>query len=184
MIDKLLQHVRSKVDTYIKNKVSSTASVILTDVAKQMSSSEGEGEEGKGIYLTLVNIEEETSLKNNYPVQRIGSNIVELDPSVHMNLYLLFSANPTNYEEGLKQISRVIEFFQFNRVMNVTLNDQSYEVRFNLYNIGFENLNNLWTVLGGRYLPSVIYKARLLMFQETPPTVGPAIVEVEGTESL
>lgn len=183
MIDELLKHVEDNINAYLKSKLGGDSLVIMADIAKQMTSTEGAGDEDRGVYLTLVNIEEETCLKNNYPMQKIGSSIIELRPSVHINLFLLFSANPDDYGEGLKQISRVIEFFQFNKVMNITLN-QSYEIRFNLYNIGFENLNNLWTVLGGRYLPSVIYKARLLMYQETPPTVGPAIIEVEGAESL
>ena len=31
-----------------------------------------------------------------------------------------------------------------------------------MVNLSFEELNNLWSVLGGTYLPSAVYKVRLV----------------------
>ena len=35
-----------------------------------------------------------------------------------------------------------------------------------LYSYSFEQQYNFWTILGAKYLPSVLYKVRLLAFQE------------------
>jgi hypothetical protein len=38
---------------------------------------------------------------------------------------------------------------------------------FRLLNFSFELQNNLWGMLGGKYLPSVIYKMNMLTFFDT-----------------
>jgi hypothetical protein len=35
-----------------------------------------------------------------------------------------------------------------------------------LYSYSFEHLYNFWSVVGEKYLPSVLYKIRILTFQE------------------
>ena len=137
------------------------------------------------IVLTLVNIEEETSLKNNYPIRQEETALITQKPTLYLNLYLLFAANFDVYEEGLKHLGYVLRFFQIQHKIAFTDTfGNTYNLLFTLHNIGFENMNNLWVVLGNRYMPSALYKVRLVFIQEAPPTKGDVITNVESNESL
>lgn len=138
------------------------------------------------LVLTLVNVEEEHTLKNNFPQLEENGRFVQYQPKIHLNLYLLFSANFERYSEGLKHLSYVLQFFQIHK--KLTLEDpaskQKFFLYFNLLNTGFEQLNNLWMVLGSKYILSVLYKARLVVLQESSANGGLSIVEIEEKEKL
>lgn len=137
---------------------------------------EGSKVDGK-VVLSLIRIEEETTLKN-LPNYKIKNNKTEYRNSpVHLNLYLLITANCETYEKSLSYISRSIEFFQgktvftaANTVYNRTnvamqvLNEFKFVV--SLYTPGFEELNHIWGTLGGRQLPSALYKVQLIRIEQ------------------
>jgi hypothetical protein len=60
----------------------------------------------------------------------------------------------------------VISFFQRNPIFTQTEiptlpNFGLDKILFDLHSTGFEELNQLWGIMGGKYIPSVIYKMRL-----------------------
>lgn len=170
----------NKLNGYVSLK--SGGEVIWGDIAQHENQSDGGEGLDKKIVITLVNLEEENILKNNYPI-RIQNNVaVKEKPVLFLNLYLLFTAKHSLYDEALKHLGTVISFFQANSRLTIDALE-NVEVVCTLHNIGFENLNNLWTVLGGKYMPSVIYKVRMLAFQAAPPVGGPAILEISESEN-
>jgi len=114
--------------------------------------------------LTLVNLQQETVNQKNYN----GST----NRPVNMNLYLLFSAsfNDGNYAEGLRYLSAIISFFQSHKVMNhrntPELSDGIDKLTFEIVNQDLQNQSHLWGTIGGKYLPSILYKVRMVTFQE------------------
>ena len=132
------------------------------------------------VILTLIRLEEETILKNT-PHYKLSDNKTEYkNPPLHFNLYLLIAANFMNtdepYADSLQYISAVIEFFQGKKVFtsaNTVYNRDNIaykpldDFRFNLeiYSPTFDELNNIWGTLGGRQLPSVIYKVQLIQVE-------------------
>ena len=112
-------------------------------------------EENK-VIITLVNIERDGTN------QAFGGGLSRGDMPVHINLYVLFSAYFTNYAESLKFLSGVIAFFQSNP--NYMLDGNI--VKIELYNPDIKEISTLWTALGAKYLPSVIYKFRTLNMDE------------------
>ena len=81
-----------------------------------------------------------------------------------------------NYDTSLISISKVIEFFQGKKVFtssNTVYNrdNVAFEIlddfRFilEIYSPSFEELNNIWGTLGGRQMPSVIYKVQLIQIE-------------------
>jgi hypothetical protein len=38
---------------------------------------------------------------------------------------------------------------------------------FKMENMGIERLNNVWTTLGAKYMPSVLYKMKMLTFDDS-----------------
>jgi hypothetical protein len=56
---------------------------------------------------------------------------------------------------------------------------------FSLYNINFEQINHLWSTLGGKYLPSVLYKMQLVIIDEDAVKAeGGLITEIDLTSKL
>lgn len=124
------------------------------------------------IVVSLVNISEEGSLKNNHHSRKINQQHFTYHPVVHVNLYLLFTANFTKYDDAIDHLFRVLEFFQGRKIfkfknapitgMDDAGNLAEIEITLDLHTLNFEQLNDLWGSLGGKQLPFVIYRARLM----------------------
>ncbi len=124
-----------------------------------------------GLGITLVNIEEERVLKpqNSTVVSRDG-RVAHVNPEIRLNLYVLVAANFQNYPTGLEFLTGAMRFFQvksvFTRENTPTLNPAIEKLIVELFTMGFEQQNHLWGALGAKYLPSVVYRVRLLAIQE------------------
>ncbi|HEX2533068.1 MAG TPA: DUF4255 domain-containing protein [Chitinophagaceae bacterium] len=187
MIESLFKELGVKFNGFLRlNGFNALFRAAVGDVSIHDKSVEGGVEEelSDSILISLVSIEEDPVLKNNYPLQQVGASFLKQKSAIYINIYVLFAAKYKTYDVALEAISHVISFFQSNKRFPFTVDGTEQEAVLSLHNIGFENLNNLWTVLGGRYLPSVIYKARVLLFQAAPPVGGPAIVEIREKEPL
>jgi hypothetical protein len=159
--------------------------LVLADIARHEKQQESDDPIQDHLVMTLISMEEENSLKNNYPMCQEQSVTLFQKPALHLNLYLLFAANFKFYAEALKHLSLVIQFFQANQSINYTdENGDIHKLSFAIHNIGFENLHNLWTVLGGHSMPSILYKARLLYVQQSPLTGADVIVQIDSKEHL
>jgi len=115
----------------------------------------------------VVNIERDT-----LPLApaRTGSGTrVALAPApVCLNLMVMFAAHFTgaNYPEALKLISATVAFFQsrplFDHHNTPDLDPRIDRLALDIENLGFGDLGNVWGMLGGRYVPSVLYKMRMV----------------------
>jgi hypothetical protein len=123
------------------------------------------------IGLTLVNVEEERTVKTQ-TVALIDSDgrVSHVNPEIKLNLYMLVTSNFANYPTALEHLSAVIRFFQSKNVFysqnSPTLPQSIGKLVAELYTINFEQQNHLWGSLGAKYVPSVIYRLRLLIIQE------------------
>lgn len=178
MINIALDFIKDELETYL-DMVNSTISpdegfIVLSNVATQTG--DWAIPENK-LGMSLINIEEEKVFKDQrYTYRNEAGDIEQYNPEIKLNLYVLFCANfinaaeDLNYKEGLKQLSNVIAFFQGKNVftpdnspgMDPTLRKLIVE----LYSYTFEQQYNFWSILGAKYLPSVLYKVRLVSYQE------------------
>lgn len=123
------------------------------------------------VVLSVVNIQQESILRNNPANRQIFDNSglprgVARHPGIFLNIFLLIGANKSEYVMGLQRISQVLSFFQRNPIFTTaqipSLPDFSLDkIIFDLHSTSFEELNQLWGIMGGKYIPSVIYKMRL-----------------------
>ncbi len=145
--------------------------------------------------LSMVNAHEETTFKNAPHYERNGTDTRYRNAPVHMNLFLLFSANYDLYENALMRLSQVIEFFQGKNVFTFLdaplpefIDDEELaEVRLilDLYTLSFEQINYLWGSLGGKQVPSVMYKMRLVKLKaDRTLAAGKLIEEIESREDI
>lgn len=145
-----------------------------------------ENANASGVYVSLVNLEEEIALKNTSHYTRVNGTVHYKEPPVYVNLFLLFAFDFSNYGTSLLRLSETIELFQSKPVFSAE-NDVPGNpfppgldrLTFSLFNLNFEQLNHLWGVLGGAYLPSVLYKIRLVKVQRDESIEGPEITTIQ-----
>ena len=53
------------------------------------------------------------------------------------------------------------------------------KLTFEMVNMNFEELNNLWGVLGGAYFPSIVYKVRMVKVQLDDIEAAPEITSIQ-----
>ena len=132
------------------------------------------------VVITLIKTEEEYALKNRPAHRRnpVTNNLEYANPPVFLNLYLLITPNMTDYGEAMTFLSRVISYFQHQRVFTennsaLPTNGGAFPIQHFNFNLsmlspGFEQLNHLWGILGGKLLPSVLYKLQLQEIEYIP----------------
>ena len=180
MLHTSLTFLTNELNEYLKLRTgTSDDRVFLTSVATETS---GLKIPDKSLGLSLMNIEEERVFKDQKSSFINKDGIAEhLNPEIKLNLYILISANfqdkvssdSEDYIEGLKQLSYAISFFQSKNVFTIDnspgmieQDPEMIKLVVELYSYSFEQLYNFWTVVGAKYLPSVLYKVRLITFQE------------------
>ncbi len=188
MIDTALILLRDELASYITTEVDAGTDVRLENIALFESNQDADLE---GIIISLVNIEEESALKNIRSVrQNAFGGLDYVNPPIFLNLYVLICANfPGNYTDALQRLSGTIRFFQTKNAFTIgnsphltvpiTGNEPEdlaqLKLTLELYTLTFEQINHLWGALGGRQLPFVMYKMRLAsvydrrVVQEAPP---------------
>ena len=142
------------------------------------------------IFLTLVNISEETTLKNMPNYQRENFTTVYKNPPIYLNLFILFSACFKGYDMALLHLSAVIRFFQakntFNQKNSKTAlldNIDDFSIIMDLFSPTFEQVNYLWSTLGGKQHPFALYKLRLVgMERESTTEIRGIIKEITLNE--
>jgi hypothetical protein len=133
------------------------------------------------IVITLVNIEEESTLKNQPALKRpfVDKAFYQNAP-VFLNLYILFTCNYSgnDYPLALQRLSFIIQFLQSKNSFStsssvpdpsIDLTDtdiMSLKFTLELYTLTFEQINHLWGSLGGRQVPFAMYKLRLVAITE------------------
>jgi hypothetical protein len=162
--------------------------VVLGNIASAEVPGEGGGSGSTAdlsrIVLSLVNITEDHALKNGAHHRFEAGRVIYENRPVHLYLFLLFSANNTNYSTALKHLGRIIEFFQGKNVFTIRNSPDLTEISgtpddlaglrvvMELQSLTFEQVNHLWGSLGGKQVPFVLYRARMLSL-----TAG----EIDGT---
>jgi len=135
------------------------------------------------VTIMLVNIEEERREgKQSYYLPTDDKKFLKLNPPVEIDLFLLFVANNSDYPTALRDLSDVIEFFQSHSVfdsqkypsLNASVTDPVNKVwqlidrlSFKLVSLTFEQQNNLWGMLSSKYMPSAVYRVKMLTVFET-----------------
>ena len=137
------------------------------------------------ITCLLINIEEEKILRlaDPYVQTRNDGAKVRVQPDIRMNLYVLFIARFKLYEEGLSYLSRILEYFQTNRVLDHTntpsLSPRIHRLIMELTTLALAEQNDVWNALRTTYHPSILYKVRMLVLREDVAILSSDIDEAE-----
>jgi len=170
VISEALEYIRREV----RDHLGVSDSEVRIDSARVLAENDG----ADGALITLVNVEEEPALRNTPHRVEVAGRPARREPSVFMNLYLLFSFDFQNYGTSLLNLSECIALFQTRRFFAADtarpanpFPDGLQRLVFEHHNMSFEALNNLWSVMGGALFPSVIYKVRLVEIRHQAPDI-------------
>jgi len=185
MIHEALGLIRREFVVYLTSNGYATAEdiVVIENIGLFESTTSGINLDDK-IVFTLVNIEEESTLKNAPFVRNDYTSPARYEnPPVYLNLFLLItacnkSAENNSYTDALEKLSLVIRFFQsknsFSNASSASGGTSSFSnedllmltIRHELHTLTFEQLNHLWGTLGGKQMPFVMYKLRIVAITE------------------
>ncbi len=178
MLHNIIPVIADQLNDYLKSEYNLTGERVAVSSLVDIKGNPVSEIENK-VVVFVLNIEEEKSVRNGHFQANPGMN-----PPVSVNLYLMFAANFTgeNYLEALKFISSVISFFQgrnvFDQQNTPLLSANVEKITAEMVNISLKELSNLWANLGAKYVPSVVYKLRMLNFnsfmekEEVPTLLG------------
>ncbi|MBS1614779.1 MAG: DUF4255 domain-containing protein [Bacteroidetes bacterium] len=120
--------------------------------------------------MSLVHVEEDRIGRQQEAFSKNASGVTYAQPPVKLNLYVLFVMNLKSHEQALRWLSCIIRFFQFQPVFtplsHPALNAAITQLNVEMVSLSFEQSNQLWSTLGGKYLPSVLYKIRQVTVDE------------------
>ena len=185
MITQALTYISSKINTAFFTP-NGTPRVILGNIATLNDAGVSES----NVLLSLINIEEEVLLRNPENFFKRDQSVIYKNPPIHVNVSIIFGAYlpnqnqlGTNYEGSIVKIQKVIGFFQrqriFERDSSPDLPAGIEQLTFELINLSLEQLHHLWSMLGGKYIPSVAYKMRMVVIDEALESLeAPLITQV------
>jgi hypothetical protein len=108
-----------------------------------------------------------------------------VSPELRLNLYLLFTARFEFYENALKHISKVIQYFQENPVLTrqnaPEMDPELDRLVLELQDLQAKQQNDIWNMLKVAANPSVLYRVRVVVFQQTAAVETPPVVEPQVT---
>lgn len=181
MINNVLTGIKDKLNDYFKQ--------ITASEAEHVAYLDGKKTDplifpDNSVVPMLVNIEEEKIIRqaNRYEVINRNGMLAEAMPSVGINLWVLFIANFTDYDQALQFLSLVIAYFQKTPVFNHTnlpaLPGAIDKIIAELTTMPIGQRNELWTSLKTTYRPSVLYKMGVLVYRDdTADAVMPTVKE-------
>jgi len=138
------------------------------------------------LIISLINIEENRISKDPNNYVRQGTGIVLKNPAVHLYLTLLFTSvrGAGAYGLSLQDIQRVIGVFQkkfvFDHANTPALDPGIDKLVLDMVSLNLQQLHEIWSVLGGRYYPSVAYRMRMVTIDYVSNLAGPLITEINA----
>ena len=185
MIDLTLKFLADEINQYLLQKpnvVLNDMSLVMGNASRIFDTDQSNIEVSminKGI-ISLVNVEEDRIAKQQENFTKTATGIIYKNPPVYLNLYVLFVMNHKSYSTALRWLSYIVQFFQYQNVFtpltHPSLDEHIQKLAVDLYSQNFDQSNQLWNSLGGKYLPSVLYKIRQVTIDEDVTAKGGGVI--------
>ncbi len=183
MINETLKFISDEVNSYLSLKlcINTDPRLILGNISRAMDNDiPGVNSLANRAILSLVNVEEDRVAKQQENYVKTDSGINYKNPPTYINLYILFAVNRSEYTDSLKWLAYIIQFFQYQNVFtpisHPALDEKIEKLIVDLYTLNFEQINHLWSTMGGKYIPSVLYKVRQITINEDAVVSGGGLI--------
>lgn len=185
MLDKVLLFISNLLNKELKMSFGLTEDIVMVSSLINLDGSITQNIENK-IILSVINLEQEKTIKNREEYfQTSKGTFNKTHAPIYLNMYLLVSANynSENYIEALKMLSEVIGVFQASKIFTSQSHpdlDASIErLNFEIFNVPVQELSHVWSGIGAKYVPSMVYKVRMISIQK-----GRVRAEIAGINNL
>ena len=190
MINDAMKFLAGQLDQFCKHSLGGEETI-----AKAVHLAEpGDAAGTPKLALTLVNIEKDTMPYRQRDLSGVRSGpdagLAVYSAPLYLNLYVMLAADPQgDYDGALKKISLAINFFQlhpvFDHQTNPDLDPGIEKLILDIANLGLHDLHNVWGLLGGKYLPSVFYKVRMVVVDANAMLRSvPQITQIDSQASV
>lgn len=175
-LDSFIAYRENDISLYPPGHIVSMNSLALPDGGVNIN-------QNSNITMMLVCLEEERSAgKQPYFIPLDNREKARVNPPLEISMQILFAANKSDYPTALRDLSSVLSFFQSRSVfqqdaypaMNEDISDMQKKdwqkvekLIFGIKNLSLEQQNNLWSMIGLKYLPSVVYNVKMLSLFDT-----------------
>ena len=172
MIDVAISHIAAQLNQSLRGRFGVAEDLVVTSNLLEQDGGVVPEVANKMVAF-LVNVERETL------PYRVGGNAggagrsVVTSAPVYLSLLVMFAANfgGRNYAEALKFLSGTIGFFQarpvFDQHSSPGLDPRIDKLTLEIENLSTAELSNLWGILSGKYLPSILYRIRMVTIDES-----------------
>ncbi|NBC03002.1 MAG: DUF4255 domain-containing protein [Bacteroidetes bacterium] len=148
-------------------------------------------ENAQGLIISLLNVEEESTLKNSPHFIRKNNQLLYKEPPVFLNLNILMAFEFVDYGTSLQRLSETVDFLQGKRwFTSENARDENpfpdgvHKLILDLQHLSFEQMNHIWSISGGAQFPSLLYKIRLVKIQPQDEVEGPEIDSIQLDSGL
>jgi hypothetical protein len=184
VIDSAVSLIAAQLNQFLRRSLELSEDVVVVSNILEQDGTVAPNIDNK-IVVFLTNIEKDTMPQAQPRAQAAGAGVgrttVTTAP-LYLNLYLMVAAyfNGSNYPEALKFISNTVHFFQSQPVLDHAntpdMDPRIDRLVLDIENLDIQQLSNLWGVLSGKYLPSVLYKVRMVAVDAGAVTAEPFTV--------
>ena len=170
MIDSAITHLANQLNQYLRRTVDLNEDIVVVSNIVEQDGQLSPHVNNK-LLMFLINI-----TKDTVPTHKNSGNGAGADrstvkyPPLFLNLHLMIAGhfNGSNYPEALKFISHAVSFFQrrplFDHHNTPDLDNRIEKLILDMENLSVHDLSTLWGVLSGKYLPSVLYRVRMVAY--------------------
>ena len=173
------------VDIIRQELITNGVNAALGNISEIINDTGGSGVNAD-VIISLINIEENRISRDNNNYIRKDGGIIMKNPAIHLYLTLLFTSvrrTAGAYGLSLQDLQNVIGVFQrkyvFDHSNTPALNVNIEKLIMDMVSLNLQQLHEIWSVLGGRYFPSVAYRMRMVTIDSIPDTSGPLVKEIE-----
>ncbi|MCB9795335.1 MAG: DUF4255 domain-containing protein [Alphaproteobacteria bacterium] len=183
MLDLTLTFLRDVAKDYLKSHGDPALGQVTVTQLVKSTGQYGMAENSIG--LSLLNVVEERIMREQVPQPRLrgGQHLTPPLP-LRVNLYVIFAAHYQDYGQALRQLSLVLACFRstpvFTPANHGALDPRLERLSLDLVSPSFEQLNQIWAFIGGKQLPSAIYRVRSLRIEDPGPRdMRPPVLDLQ-----
>lgn len=168
MIDAALGHIAGQLNQHFRRSFQVPEDLVVLSNLHEQSGAQAPAVNNK-LVLFLCGIERDTAAHRMPERGDVRQpTTLQRNPPIFLNLMVICAANFSggNYTEALKFLSSAIAYFQsmpmFDHHNSRDMDTRLERLVLNIENLNNNEMNSLWSIHGGHYLPSVLYRVRMV----------------------
>lgn len=164
MIDRAASLISNRLNQYVAAATNAPEPDVVLMNVHDGAAPVAEAQDKLAVFV--VNISQDT-ISRKAGFKSGGASVTREQAPLNLYIHLMVAANfePTKYSRALNTLSLAVQFFQANPIFDPRnapeMNGSGIEkLSVEMESLDLEGMSNVWGVLGGRYLPSVLYRIR------------------------